>query len=171
MGGASRQGLPESLKDPRHPLRRAVVQLLSLVEDVVYVGLGLLLTTAALTLLVSVGKTVVLAVWSRAFGTHVISILDQLLLILLVVELLYTVQVSFREHALVAEPFIVVALIAAIRRVLVLTASVPQLAETSEAVFHHAMMELAILTAMVIVLVGSLILLQRHSRRIVDHDG
>jgi hypothetical protein len=43
-------------------------------------------------------------------------------LILLVIELLYTVQVSFREHGLIPEPFLLVGLIAAIRRVLVLTA-------------------------------------------------
>jgi uncharacterized membrane protein (DUF373 family) len=40
------------------------------------------------------------------------------LLILLIVELLYTVQVSFREHAVMPEPFLLVGLIAAIRRVL-----------------------------------------------------
>jgi uncharacterized membrane protein (DUF373 family) len=49
-------------------------------------------------------------------------LLDRILLILLIVELLYTVQVSFREHALVPEPFLLVGLISAIRRVLVVTA-------------------------------------------------
>ena len=40
----------------------------------------------------------------------------------MIVEILYTLQVSFREHTLVAEPFLIVGLIAAIRRVLILTA-------------------------------------------------
>ena len=40
----------------------------------------------------------------------------------MIVEILYTVQVSFREHALIPEPFLIVGLIAGIRRVLVLTA-------------------------------------------------
>jgi len=53
---------------------------------------------------------------------QIISVLDQVLLTPLIIELLYTVQVSFREHGLLAEPFLVVALIAAIRRILVLTA-------------------------------------------------
>src|SRR5207249_6827217 len=52
----------------------------------------------------------------------IIKLLDHVLLILLIVELLYTVQVSFREHALVPEPFLLVGLISAIRRVLILTA-------------------------------------------------
>jgi len=52
----------------------------------------------------------------------IIGLLDQLLLVLLIVELLYTVHVSFREHVLTAPPFLLVALIAAVRRILVLTA-------------------------------------------------
>jgi uncharacterized membrane protein (DUF373 family) len=45
-----------------------------------------------------------------------------LLLVMMIVELLYTVQLAFREHALVPEPFLMVGLVAATRRVLVLTA-------------------------------------------------
>jgi uncharacterized membrane protein (DUF373 family) len=157
----------ETQKDPSHPVRQAVVQTLSSVEDLVYVGLGLLLTIASLTLLVIALKSVVLALWNRALGGQIVSFLDQILLILLVIELLYTVQVSFRERGLIAEPFLVVALIAVIRRVLVLTAEVPKLAEAGEAVFRHAMLELGVLTFMVLVLVGSLIMLQRYGKRAV----
>lgn len=91
--------------------------------------------------------------------------LDQVLLTLLIIELLYTVQVSFREHGLLAEPFLVVALIAAIRRILVLTAKFAELPDSAEVVFRHAFVELAVLTVMIVVLVGSLIALQRHSKR------
>jgi uncharacterized membrane protein len=76
------------------------VQTLSSVEDLVYVGLGLLLTIAALTLLVIALKSVVLALWNRALGGQIVGLLDQILLILLVIELLYTVPVSFRERGL-----------------------------------------------------------------------
>ncbi len=37
-----------------------------------------------------------------------VDLLDQILLILMVLEILYTVQVSFREHVLSPEPFLVV---------------------------------------------------------------
>jgi len=157
----------DTYKDASHPVRQAVVQTLSSVEDIVYVGLGLLLTIAAFTLLVIALKTVVLALWNRALGGQVVGLLDQILLILLIIELLYTVQVSFRERGLIAEPFLVVALIAVIRRVLVLTAEVPKLSEAGEAVFRHAMLELAVLTVMVLVLVGSLITLQKYGKRSV----
>jgi uncharacterized membrane protein (DUF373 family) len=62
---------------------------------------------------------------------------DRLLLILLIVELLYTVQVSFREHGIIPEPFLLVGLIAAIRRVLVLTAEFAQVKDQTEVGFQH----------------------------------
>jgi uncharacterized membrane protein (DUF373 family) len=157
----------EIQKDASHPVRQAVVQTLSSVEDIVYVGLGLLLTIAALTLLVIGLKSMVAALWNRALGGQIVNLLDQILLILLVIELLYTVQVSFRERGLIAEPFLVVALIAVIRRILVLTAEVPKLPEAGDVVFRHAMLELGVLTVMVLVLVGSLIMLQKYGKRAV----
>jgi uncharacterized membrane protein (DUF373 family) len=157
----------EIQKDVSHPVRQAVVQGLSSVEDIVYVGLGLLLTIAALTLLTIALKSMVLALWEHALGAQIVGLLDQILLILLIIELLYTVQVSFRERGLIAEPFLVVALIAVIRRVLVLTAEVPSLSGAGEDVFRHAMLELAVLTVMVLVLVGSLIALQKYAKRAV----
>src|ERR1700732_2379047 len=96
-------------KSETHPFRRSVVQGLSLVEDLVYVGLGALLAVAAFVLLVSALKNSFYALWNRAFSGQVVSLLDQVLVVLLVVELLYTVQVSFRERGLLAEPFLVVA--------------------------------------------------------------
>ena len=154
----------ERAKVGGQPSRNFVVNSLSLVEDVVYVGLGILLTIAALTLLGSALKTFVTAVFTHELHQQVIGLLDQILLIMLIVELLYTVQVSFREHGLLAEPFLVVALIAVIRRILVVTAEVPKLPEAGEVIFRHAIYELSLLTVMVLVLVGSLILLQRSRR-------
>ena len=118
--------MTESRNNELHPVRLRLVQGLSLVEDVVYVGLGVLLTIAAFVLLFAGSRIVIGGMGSGDLGSHVVNLLDQILLTLLVIELLYTVQVSFREHGLLAEPFLVVALIAVIRRVLVLTAEIPK---------------------------------------------
>jgi uncharacterized membrane protein (DUF373 family) len=150
-------------KDTTHPLRLLIVRGLNLVEDAVYVGLGFLLTIIVLGLLSIAVKNLFTALSTHALADQAVSILDQFLLILLVIELLYTVQVSFREHGLMAEPFLVVALIATIRRVLILTAEVSKLPE--QAVFQRTMVELALLTVMILVLVGSLIMLQKQGRR------
>lgn len=146
-------------------VRNITVQGLSLVEDIVYVGLGILLTLSSGALLWMGFRTFLNALITRSLSAQFIGLLDQVLLILLVIELLYTVQVSFREHGLVAEPFLVVALIAVIRRVLVLTAEIPKLPQAGESVFRHAIYELGLLTAMIAVLVGALILLQKQGKR------
>jgi uncharacterized membrane protein (DUF373 family) len=87
----------------------------------------------------------------------IIDLLDRVLLVVMIVELLYTVQVSFREHTLVPEPFLIVGLIAATRRILVVTAEFPKLAQEGGTVFLHAMLELGLLTVMVRALVAALV--------------
>ena len=146
-------------------VRSLVVRGLSLVEDAVYVGLGVLLAIVAVALLIIALKGAVTSILGASLGNNIVDLLDQILLVLLIVELLYTVQVSFREHGLLAEPFLIVALIAVIRRVLVITAQIPKLPESTEMVFRHAMWELGLMTVMIAVLVGSFIALQVSSKR------
>ena len=131
------------------------------VEDVVYVGLGVLLAGAAVVLLADGAAMFVRILIAGEFSAHIIDLLDRILLILMIAEVLYTVQVSLRAHTLVPEPFLVVALIAGIRRVLVLTAEFADLLEKGEQAFRNAMIELAILTVMILALVVSLMLLRR----------
>ena len=82
--------------------------------------------------------------------------MDRLLLILMIVEVMYTVQVSFREHALVPEPFLIVGLVPVTRRILVITAEFSELTGKGEVAFRHAMIELGLLTLMILVLVASI---------------
>ena len=148
------------------PVRAAVVRGLSFVEDAIYCGLGVLLSIYAIALLVRGYFSMVHIATGQASGPHAfVELLDQMLLILLIVELLYTVQVSFREHGLVVEPFLVIGLISVIRRILVLTAQFPELAQAQEDSFRHAVAELILLTVMIVVLVGSLIFMQRQAKR------
>jgi phosphate starvation-inducible membrane PsiE len=133
------------------------------VEDAVYVGLGLLLAASAVALLVATGVTLVRSVLEGAPAGRVVALLDQVLLVFMIVEILYTVQVSFREHVLVPEPFLIVGLIAVIRRVIVLTAEFGELLTKGGTVFQNAMLELALLTVMVLALVAALVLVRRRA--------
>ena len=153
----------------RSKLRERVARGFTLVEDIVYVGLGLLLAGAALVLLASLFVVFGRGLVGGTLSGGVISVLDQVLLILMIVELLYTVQLSFREHVLVPEPFVLVALIAGVRRILVVTPELPKLVEQGDAPFRNAMIELGVLTVMTLSLVWCLVVLRkRHPEAVAE---
>ena len=131
------------------------------VEDVVYVSLGVLLAGCAAVLLVAAGADFVTNLLSGTLPGHVIDILDRILLVLMVVEILYTVQVSFRGQTLVPEPFLIIGLIAGIRRILILTAEFKDLLQKGDTAFRNAMIELGLLAFLIIALVISIVLLRR----------
>ena len=148
---------PPAEKGARGVLARAF----SVIEDAVYVGMGVLLAFSAVSLLVSGAIELVRLTGDGAPLRAVVGLLDRTLLVLMLVELLYTVRVSFRQHALLPEPFLIVALIAATRRILVVTAefSVQGQAQ-AQGKFREGMIEIGLLTLMVVALVGSLLMLR-----------
>src|SRR2546427_13154836 len=87
------------------------------------------------------GLWIGLSRWTVAAQT--LRVLNQLLIVLMLVEILHTVRISIRSHVLVIEPFLIVGLIASIRRVLVITLEAATLTkegawatEGSSAIFH-----------------------------------
>jgi len=141
-------------------MRGLVARAFSLTEDAVYVGMGVLLAFSAVALLLSGGWSL----WTATFGgaplEAVIGLLDRTLLVLMLVELLYTVRVSFRQHALLPEPFLIIGLIAATRRILVVTAEFSVKGEANPEKFKEGMLEIALLTFMVVALAGYLLMLR-----------
>ncbi len=88
----------------------------------------------------------------------------------MLVEILHTVRISIRSHVLVTEPFLVVGLIASIRRILVITLEAATLTkegawatESAHAIFRSSMIELGLLGVLVLVLVVSITLLRRYA--------
>ena len=138
-----------------------IAQTFTHVEDLLYVALGVLLAAGALVLLVDATVSFVTNLLAGTLAGRMVALLDRVLLVLMFAEILYTVQVSFREHLLVPEPFLVVGLIAAIRRVLVITAELADVKDTTGTPFNAIMIELALLTVLSLVFVVSLVLLRR----------
>ena len=106
--------------------------------------------------------------WSIA--TETLRVLDQLLLVLMLVEILHTVRISIRSHILVIiEPFLVVGLIASIRRILVISLEAAALTTggtwTTEgaSIFRSSMIELGLLGLLILILVVSITLLRRYA--------
>jgi uncharacterized membrane protein (DUF373 family) len=129
------------------------------VEDLVYIGLGVLLAACAIALLLAALLRFGSTALSGEAASQIIPLLDRILLILLVVELLYTVQVSFRLHAVTPEPFLLVGLIAAIRRVLLLTAEFGHPAGAADP--SQLVPELAVLSGLIVAISASLFVLRR----------
>jgi hypothetical protein len=152
--------VPDKDKDKDSPARKLIARGFAAVEDIVYIGLGVILGASALALLVSTVVTFAGSVVSGQPFEKIIPLLDNILLILLVVELLYTVQVSFRLHAVTPEPFLLVGLIAAIRRVLILTAEFGH-AAGGKADTAQLIPELAVLSALIVAIALSLFVLGR----------
>jgi hypothetical protein len=106
-----------------------------------------------------------LRIWSTSDA--ILRIIDRLLLVLMLVEILHTVRISIRSHVLVTEPFLIVGLIATIRRILVITLEAANLtrpemwARGGEAIFRASVIELGLLGVLVLVLVTAIYLLRR----------
>lgn len=124
-------------------------------QDVVTVTVGIVLIVLAAVVLVS-GIVDFLDGSSGPISLAAPILVDRVLLVLILVEIVHTVVLSLRSHRLVAQPFIVVGLVAVIRRVLfVLTPGNEVKVSTPE---------LALLIAMVAVFVAGLIAVSRFEK-------
>jgi uncharacterized membrane protein (DUF373 family) len=155
-------------------LRIGLGDLLGKAEVLIYGVMGVLLFVTALAAAVSAGGILWTDIrnWTLASGT--LGVLDQLLLVLMLVELLHTVSISIRSHILVTEPFLVVGLIASIRRILVITLQAATLTKGGEwtienaTLFRASMYELALLGVLILILVVSITMLRRSEGKTGD---
>ena len=159
--------------DDRSRLVRLSTSLFGQVEHVVYLSLGVLLSAAAF---LAVGGAA-LALWHglgewTGGSEGILPIIDRLLFVLLLVEVLHTVRASIRTGGLTPEPFLIVGLIASIRRVLVITLQTSEATKTSgwspeqDSIVRGAMLELSVIGGLILVLGVSLFLLARTPKRI-----
>jgi uncharacterized membrane protein (DUF373 family) len=87
-------------------------------EDVIYMLLAGLFFVAAVYIMVD---AMVSARWNSV-PSLIGTTLDRFLLVLMLAELLHTLLIFLRTHRFRHQPFLVVGIIAAIRRILVITA-------------------------------------------------
>ena len=140
---------------------------LSLVEMVIYAALGVILSLAAIFALFSACQALWQGLGAEPSTKAVVEVIDRLLVVLVLVEILHTVRISVRSHTLVTEPFLIVGLIATIRRMLVITLDAANLtnaanwANDGQAKLRASMIELALLGGTVMVLVVSIYILRK----------
>jgi uncharacterized membrane protein (DUF373 family) len=150
-------------------LRDGSSQYLYLLETTLYICVGVLLSAAAIAVLAEAAGILWRGIVQRTLGQYSLQVLDQLLVVLVLVEILHTVRMSIRSKEIIIEPFLIVGLIASVRRVLVITMQAAQLTQeghgTSDAgdVFHKSMIELGLLGFLVLTFVISIYVLRRAS--------
>jgi len=136
-------------------------------EVAIYTILAVLLFVAALATIANSGQMLWDGLRHWTIAAETLKVLDQLLVVLMLVEILHTVRISIRSHFLVTEPFLVVGLIASIRRILVITLEAANLTKAGSfsaeeaGIFRASMIELGLLGLLILILVFSITLLRR----------
>jgi len=88
---------------------------------------------------------------STPTATLMLERLDGLLLIFIFVELLYAVRACLRSREIVAEPFLIVGILAAIKEIVVLSVEAAKLLEKGPE-FARATVEIGVLAGVVLLL-------------------
>ena len=96
-----------------------------------------------------------------------LEILDGLLLIFIFVELLYAVRACLRSHEIVAEPFLIVGILAGIKEIVVLSVEAATLLEKGPA-FSRAVVEIGVLAGVVLALALAAFVLRERRRDTED---
>ena len=149
-------------KAPRQTADIVSADAIHWVEKGVYIAIGVMLVLALMLALAGSAKLLWDGLQDWAGTSATFHIIDRLLFVLMLVEILHTVHASIRTGTLVCEPFLIVGLIACIRRVLVITLETSQITQPEHwspdnlPLFQASMIELGVLALLIVVLVGSI---------------
>lgn len=134
---------------------------ISAAERGVYYGAALFLFATIAMVFYSAGASVFRIAEVGPLGTA-LEVLDKMLLVFIFAELLGTISTVVREREVSAEPFLLIGLIAVVRRVLAVTVSIENSLGTPE--FDRLLAELGVLTVLVISLAAALYFTRRAGR-------
>ena len=143
-------------------LRERTEKLFGYVEDLLYVLIAGALALVGIGLFGYVVYDFVTKMGEGDVTAKILALLDGLLLVFIITELIHTVRAVIDERVLVAEPFLIVGIVAAIRRLVVVSAEAKDLLGKPE--FGDAMTEIAILSGTVVILALAIFLLRNTTR-------
>jgi uncharacterized membrane protein (DUF373 family) len=155
---------------PPDRYKRVFTGILDAFERIAYVAIALALSIPIVMLVFSAALSM-LEVYEVGVLETALTVLDRVLLAFIFVELIDTVRVTVRERGIfIAEPFLLVGLIAVVRRILLLTAEIER---ASAEEFQNMLIELGVMTGLVIVLTGALYFTRRMrlSEKELDSPG
>ena len=136
--------MPDSSNDRTSQLERA--------EHYIYLAAGYILAFAAAGVLVAAIIEMARSIMEGKYTTAMVHLLDRVLLALMLAEIIYTVGRISRTQMLETEPFLIVGIIAAIRRMLILTAESAGHVDLTDPVFQALLAELGLLALIIFLL-------------------
>ncbi len=149
--------------EPENPLRGklrlAALDAMEVLEDSIYLIIAGFLLVGGALLLFGAAYLLVERFTIETIKDTVVTTLDQALLVFMVAELLHTIRITLRDRSLAAEPFLIVGLIAGIRRILILTARNEDVADPQK--FYFFWVQLLLLTLLVLTMVIAVFLWRR----------
>jgi len=149
-----------ALKSPRGRPHGVVAQAFDVIEDAIHVVVAGLLVVAGAFVVWSVVTRMGDELHKATSPQEVVTfVLDKGLVLFIIAELLHTVRVTIQERKLVVEPFLIVGLIAGVRRLLVITAQVAE--PNANFKWNPQGIEISILLALVLGMTLSLVLWHR----------
>lgn len=153
-----------------HRVRDRAANVFGLVEDGFYVVVAFALAIAGAILFGYAVYSFVNDVRETSIASSILELLDNLLLVFIITELIHTVRAIIDEKVLLAEPFLVVGIVAAIRRLIVVSAEAKNLLGKPQ--FGDAMLEIGILTGTGLLLTLAVFLLRHttHSEPAPAHE-
>ncbi|HEY9287429.1 MAG TPA: phosphate-starvation-inducible PsiE family protein [Candidatus Dormibacteraeota bacterium] len=168
------------LKTPRGRPHDLAARVFDYVEDGIYIVVAVLLFVAGLFVLGNAIAQLVSDIGKSDLTNLVINILDNGLLLFIVAELLHTVRATIQERTLVVEPFLIVGLIAGVRRLLVLTAQIAaqnqqgpgQSSSGTQFSWTHQGIEMTVLLGLILGMTIALVLYHRyHGAGVLDREA
>jgi uncharacterized membrane protein (DUF373 family) len=157
-------------KEQQQPQRIEIAnKALTLVEDVVYAGIALVLSVAAVGLLVVAARDLTSSIGDED-TSGMLHVLDTLLLIFIFVELLYAVRLTLKERQVLVEPFLLVGMLAAIKEIVVLAVEAAEQVTKDPDAFERSLWETGVLALLVLTLALSAVLLRRKEREPKEAD-
>jgi uncharacterized membrane protein (DUF373 family) len=148
---------------------RAGNRALEVAEGIVYAGIAIFLLVLALGAFVIAARNVPSLFGADSAAKSALEILDTLLLVFIVVELLFAVRITIARRELIAEPFLLVGIIASIKEIVVLSVKAADEIGTGTS-FSDAMWEVGVLGVLVLLLGATALLLRRKEREPGEGD-
>lgn len=141
-------------------MKKLNIDSLVVIENVIYFIVALLLVASAILLVYNEILSFPAFFNAENQVQTIIEIISKTLLLIMVLEILYTIRITIKEHVLCAEPFLIVGLIAAIRRILIISVEIAYYQEK----INMYMLEISVLSGMILIFVISLVLLRKNKK-------